>query len=129
MNEPRIIELPKIIDPRGNLSFFENSNQIPFDIKRTYWIYEVLDLKIQENHAFKKQQEFTLALFGSFDVVLNDKLNYFKFSLKRSYYRLHIPKMFWRKMESFQTNSLALIVSNEHLIKIITLEISINLKN
>ncbi|MFA7448711.1 MAG: FdtA/QdtA family cupin domain-containing protein [Weeksellaceae bacterium] len=113
MNEPRIIELPKIIDPRGNLSFFENSNQIPFDIKRTYWIYDVPGGETRGSHAFKEQQEFIIALSGSFDVVLHDGTKEWKFSLNRSYYGLYIPNMLWRTIENFSTNSLALIVSDK----------------
>jgi dTDP-4-dehydrorhamnose 3,5-epimerase-like enzyme len=113
MNEPKIIELPKIIDPRGNLSFFENSNQIPFEIARTYWIYDVPGGETRGSHAFKEQQEFIIALSGSFDVVLHDGENEKKFSLNRSYNGLYIPKMYWRKLENFSTNSLALIVSDK----------------
>lgn len=68
----KIIDLPKIKDSRGNLSFFENSNQIPFDIKRTYWIYDVPGGEIRGSHAFKESHEFIVALSGSFDVVLHD---------------------------------------------------------
>ena len=78
MDKPIIINLPKILDPRGNLSFFENSNQIPFDIKRTYWIYDVPGGEIRGSHAFKESHEFIIALSGSFDVVLNDGENGYK---------------------------------------------------
>ena len=108
----KIISLPKILDPRGNLSFFENSNQIPFDIKRTYWIYDVPGGEIRGSHAFKESQEFIIALSGSFDVVLNDGEKEMRFSLNRSYYGLYIPNLLWRRIENFSTNSLALIVSS-----------------
>ena len=72
LNEVRIISLPKILDPRGNLSFFENNKQIPFDIKRTYWIYDVPGGEIRGSHAFKKTNEFIVALSGSFDIILHD---------------------------------------------------------
>lgn len=111
--EPLLITLPKIQDPRGNLSFFENHEQLPFKIKRTYWIYDVPGGEKRGGHAFKEQQEFIIALSGSFDVVLNDGENEFKFQLNRSYYGLYIPKMFWRSIENFSTNSLALIVSDQ----------------
>ena len=110
----KIIQLPKIVDPRGNLSFFENPSQLPFEIARTYWIYDVPGGETRGSHAFKEQQEFIIALSGSFDVVLNDGEKEEKFSLNRSYYGLHIPKMYWRKLENFSTNSLALIVSDKH---------------
>ncbi|AQW94517.1 WxcM-like domain-containing protein [Elizabethkingia anophelis] len=110
---PKIIELPKIIDKRGNLSFFENSKQIPFKIARTYWIYDVPGGEVRGSHAYKEQQEFIIALSGSFDVVLHDGTKEYKYSLNRSYYGLYIPKMYWRKLENFSTNSLALIVSDK----------------
>lgn len=113
MNEPKIINLPKISDPRGNLSFFESNNQIPFKIARSYWIYDVPGGETRGGHAFKEQQEFIVALSGSFDVVLNDGKKELKFSLNRSYYGLYVPKLYWRRMENFSTNSLALIVSDK----------------
>lgn len=112
-NQPKIINLPKIIDKRGNLSFFENERQIPFEISRTYWIYDVSGGEIRGSHAFKEQQEFIIALSGSFDVVLHDGEQEQRFSLNRSYYGLYIPKMYWRRLENFSTNSLALIVSDK----------------
>jgi len=112
MNKVKIINLPKISDPRGNLSFFESSNQIPFEIKRTYWIYDVPGGEIRGSHAFKQSQEFIVALSGSFDVVLHDGEKEVKYSLNRSYYGLYIPNMLWRRLENFSTNSLALIVSS-----------------
>ncbi len=112
MNEPRIIELPKILDQRGNLSFFENNKQIPFDIARTYWIYDVPGGETRGSHAFRKQQEFIIALSGSFDIVINDGEKEVKYAMNRSYYGLYIPSMYWRRLENFSTNSLALIVSD-----------------
>ena len=111
--KPKIIDLPKFQDPRGNLSFFENYEQLPFKIKRTYWIYDVPGGEKRGGHAFKEQQEFIIALSGSFDVVLNDGEKEFKFQLNRSYYGLYVPKMYWRSLENFSTNSLALIVSDQ----------------
>jgi len=113
MTKPTLIQLPKIVDPRGNLSFFEHSNQLPFEIARTYWIYDVPGGEIRGSHAFKEQSEFIVALSGSFDVVLNDGAKEERFSLNRSYYGLYIPRMYWRKLENFSTNSLALIVSDQ----------------
>lgn len=113
MIKPQILNVPKIIDPRGSLSFFEFPNQLPFEIARTYWIYDVPGGEIRGSHAFKEQQEFIVALSGSFDVVLDDGENQEKFSLNRSYYGLWIPKMYWRRLENFSTNSLALIVSDK----------------
>jgi hypothetical protein len=110
---PRIIDLPKIYDKRGNLSFFEHPNQLPFKIERTYWIYDVPGGEARGSHAFKEQQEFITALSGSFDVIIHDGKEEHRFSLNRSYYGLYIPKMCWRKLENFSTNSLALIVSDK----------------
>jgi len=112
MEGVELIELPKILDKRGNLSFFENSNQIPFDIKRTYWIYDVPGGELRGSHAFKKSHEFIIALSGSFDIVLHDGNKEKKYSLNRSYHGLYVPYLFWRKLENFSTNSLALIVSS-----------------
>jgi oxalate decarboxylase/phosphoglucose isomerase-like protein (cupin superfamily) len=112
MSKARIIDLPKINDPRGNLSFFESGIHIPFEIERTYWIYDVPGGEIRGSHAFKKSQEFIVALSGSFDVILNDGINEIKYSLNRSYYGLFVPNLMWRRLENFSTNSLALIVSS-----------------
>ena len=112
MKKVKIIDLPKIEDPRGNLSFFENENQIPFKIKRTYWIYDVPGGEIRGGHAFKVSNEFIIALSGSFDVVLNDGVKETKHSLNRSYNGLFVPNLKWRRLENFSTNSLALIVSS-----------------
>ena len=109
----RIIELPKILDERGNLSFLEEDNHIPFKIKRTYWIYDVPGGEIRGSHEFKEQQEFIIALSGSFDIILSNGEKEEKFSLNRSYHGLYIPKMYWRRLENFSTNSLALIVSDK----------------
>ena len=112
LRNSKIINLPKILDPRGNLSFFENNNQIPFDIKRTYWVYDVPGGEIRGGHAFKNSHEFIIALSGSFDIILNDGKKEFKYNLNRSYYGLYVPNMFWRSLENFSTNSLALITSS-----------------
>jgi len=111
LDKAHIIQLPKIHDPRGNLSFFENNQQIPFRIKRTYWIYDVPGGEIRGGHAFKESSEFIIALSGSFDVVLHDGNKEVIYSLNRSYYGLYVPNMLWRRLENFSTNSLALIVS------------------
>ena len=107
-----LIKLPKIQDPRGNLSFFENNEQIPFEIKRAYWIYDVPGGETRGGHAFKKSEELIVALSGSFDIVLNDGKKQKKFSVNRSFNGLYVPNLVWRSIENFSTNSLALIVSN-----------------
>jgi dTDP-4-dehydrorhamnose 3,5-epimerase-like enzyme len=112
MKEVKIIQLPKIEDPRGNLSIIEEEKNIPFKIERIYWIYDVPGGQIRGGHAFKEQQEFIVALSGSFDVVVDDGMIKKKFSLNRSYNGLFIPKGLWRQMENFSTNSLALVLSS-----------------
>lgn len=112
INDVKLIELPKFADPRGNLSFVEQNNHIPFEIHRTYWIYDVPGGESRGGHAYKKNMEFVIALSGSFDVILNDGVAEKRISLNRSYYGLLIPKMIWRKMENFSTNSLALVLSS-----------------
>jgi WxcM-like, C-terminal len=112
MDRVKLIQLPKILDPRGNLSFFENKNQIPFTIKRTYWLYDVPGGELRGSHAFKKADEFVVALSGSFDIILSDGIREMKYNLNRSYYGLYIPNLLWRRIENFSTNSVALIVSS-----------------
>jgi dTDP-4-dehydrorhamnose 3,5-epimerase-like enzyme len=112
MERVKIIQLPKILDPRGNLSFLETGNHIPFEIKRTYWIYDVPGGEIRGGHAFKEQNEFIIVLSGSLDIIVYDGEKEKKFSLNRSYYGLFIPNGLWRYMENFATNTLALVVSS-----------------
>lgn len=114
VEDVRMIELPKFLDARGNLSFAEQNNHIPFEIKRTYWIYDVPGGEDRGGHAFKENQEVVIALSGAFDVVVNDGVNKKSFTLNRSYYGLYIPKGLWRTMENFSTNSLALEFGSEH---------------
>jgi oxalate decarboxylase/phosphoglucose isomerase-like protein (cupin superfamily) len=109
---PQIIQLPKVLDKRGNLSFFQNNDQIPFAIKRTYWIYDVPGGEFRGGHAYRENEEFIVAISGGFDVILNDGKVKMSFSLNRSYYGLYVPKMYWREMNNFSTNSLALVVAN-----------------
>lgn len=114
LDDVRIIELPKFLDPRGNLSFIEEENHIPFQIKRTYWIYDVPGGEIRGSHAYKLNCEFVIALSGSFDVVLNDGKEERVYSLNRSYYGLYVPNMLWRTLQNFSTNALCLILASEH---------------
>ena len=108
----QIIKLPKFLDSRGNLSFVEQFEHIPFEIKRTYWIYDVPGGEARGGHAYKENEEFVVALSGSFDVILDDGKGKKTFSLNRSYYGLYIPKGKWREMNNFSTNSLALVLSS-----------------
>jgi hypothetical protein len=108
----KLINLPKIEDPRGNLSFIEEEQHIPFKIERTYWIYDVPGGQVRGGHAFKVQQEFIVALSGSFDVKIDDGKENKTFSLNRSYYGLYLPAGLWRQMENFSTNALAMVLSS-----------------
>lgn len=112
LKEVKVLNLPKILDPRGNLSFVEEYKMIPFKIERLYWIYDVPGGEIRGSHAYKTNREFIVALSGSFDVVLHDSEDEQRFSLNRSYYGLYVPQMIWRRIENFSTNSLALVFSS-----------------
>ena len=112
MKQARIIDLPKIIDERGNLSFIEGKTHIPFDIKRVYWIYDVPGGEQRGGHSFKMQSEFIVAMSGSFDIIIDDGYEIKTFHMNRSYYGLFVPKGLWRKMENFSTNSLALVIAS-----------------
>ena len=112
MSEPRLIYLPKIPDDRGNLTFVEEEKHFPFKINRVYWIYDVPGGEFRGSHAFRKNEELIAALSGSFDVVLHDGKREYRFSLNRSYNAVYVPKMVWRKMENFSTNSLALVLAS-----------------
>ncbi len=108
----QIIDLPKILDKRGNLSIIEQYKNIPFKIVRTYWIYDVPGGEKRGGHAYRENEEFIVALSGSFDIVLDDGKNKEIFSLNRSYYGLYIPGGLWREMNNFSTNSLALVLAS-----------------
>lgn len=112
MKEAKIIELPKFLDERGNLSVIEEMNEIPFKIERSYWIYDVPGGEHRGGHAYKENQEFIVAMSGSFDVVLDDGREKKVFHLNRSYYGLYVPEGLWRDMGNFSTNALALILSS-----------------
>ena len=107
-----MIELPKIGDRRGNLSVIEEKSHIPFKVERTFWIYDVPGGESRGGHAYRSTEEFIVALSGSFDVVLDDGKERKTFSLNRSYYGLYVPKMIWREMTNFSTNSVALVLSS-----------------
>lgn len=112
MSDPRIIQLSKNGDRRGNLSVVEQFAHVPFKICRVFWIYDVPGDAVRGGHAFRESEEFIVALSGSFDVVLNDGNKEYVFHLNRSYYGLYVPKMLWREMKNFSTNSLALVVAS-----------------
>ncbi len=108
----KLIDLPKNLDTRGNLSFLQESNQIPFPIKRLYWIYDVPGGELRGGHSYHENQEIIICLSGSFDIILQDGHDTIKYSLNRSYTGLFVPANIWRHMENFSTNSFAFIVAS-----------------
>lgn len=113
MNQTKLIQLPKVEDPRGNLTFFEDENQIPFKIERVFWTYDVPGGEKRGGHAYYKQNEFIVALSGSFDVVItNPDGETENYSLNRSYYGLYVPAQTWRHLDNFSTNALSLHASD-----------------
>lgn len=112
MRKPNIIKIPKFLDERGNLSVLEEMKDIPFKIERAYWIYDVPGGEARGGHAYRENEEFIVALSGSFDVILDDGKEKQTFHLNRSYYGLYVPKSIWREMINFSTNSLALVLSS-----------------
>jgi len=112
MNKIQVIDIKKILDDRGNLSVIESNSDIPFEIKRTYWIYDVPGGEVRGGHAFIEQKELIIALSGSFDVYLNDGNEEVTYSLNRAYKGLYVPNNVWRQMRNFSTNSVALVLSS-----------------
>lgn len=108
IDDCKLVELPRFLDSRGNLSFVEQLNHIPFEIKRTYWIYDVPGGEERGGHAFRRNEEFIIALSGAFDVVVDDGQKKKSFALNRSYYGLYVPNGLWREIRNFSTNSFAL---------------------
>ena len=108
IDDCKMVEIPRFLDSRGNLSFVEQLNHIPFEIKRTYWIYDVPGGEERGGHAFRKNEEFIIALSGAFDVVVDDGQKKKSFALNRSYYGLYVPNGLWREIRNFSTNSFAL---------------------
>jgi hypothetical protein len=111
--QPQIINLKKILDPRGNLSIVESGKELDFKFQRAYWIYDVPGGETRGGHAYRTLLEFIVALSGSFDVVLHDGRQEVRYHLNRSYYGLFVPNMYWRHMDNFSTNSVAFIVADQ----------------
>lgn len=114
MKQPQIIQLPKFLDERGNLSFFENENQIPFTIRRVHWIYDVPGGEERGGLAYKTTEEFIVAMSGSFDVLVDDGQQQYRFSLNRSYMGVYVPAGTWRMIDNYSTNSVAVIAASTH---------------
>jgi dTDP-4-dehydrorhamnose 3,5-epimerase-like enzyme len=110
----KIIELPKISDPRGNLSFIEGGQHIPFDIKRVYYLYDVPGGSDRGSHAHKSLHQFIVAMSGSFDVVLDDGRDQKRFHLNRSYYGLYLCPMMWRYLDNFSSGAVCMVLASSH---------------
>jgi dTDP-4-dehydrorhamnose 3,5-epimerase-like enzyme len=108
----RLIDLPKIHDPRGNLTFIESGEHVPFEIERAFWIYDVPGGSVRGGHAYRTGQELIVALSGSFDVIVDDGSHLIRHTLNRSYYALLVPNLIWREMINFSTNSVALVLAS-----------------
>jgi hypothetical protein len=113
LSKCKIIELPKISDVRGNLTFIEGSRHIPFDIKRVYYLYDVPGGESRAGHAHKSLQQFMIAASGSFDVLADDGHSKEKFHLNRSYYGLYVPPMVWREINDFSSGSVCLVLASD----------------
>lgn len=110
----RVIDLPKISDPRGNLTFIEAGRHVPFDFQRVYYLYDVPGGSERGGHAHKALHQFIVAMSGSFDVVLDDGFGRRRFHLNRSYYGLYIPPMVWRELDNFSSGSVAVVMASAH---------------
>ena len=113
ISEAKILELPRITDPRGNLTFVEGMNHVPFDIQRVYYLYDVPGGETRGGHAHRNLEQFIIAANGSFDVVLRDGYHQKKFFLNRSYYGLYVPRMVWRELENFSSGSVCLVLASQ----------------
>ena len=114
LNNYELIDLPKIADTRGNLTFVEGGRHVPFDIKRIFYLYDVPGGADRAGHALKSCHQFLIAMSGSFDVVVDDGRNKARFHLNRSYYGLYIPRMIWRELDNFSSGSVCLVLASEY---------------
>lgn len=114
LNDCRIIDLPKISDPRGNLTFVEAGRHVPFEIRRVYHLYDVPGGAERGGHAHKKLHQFVIGMSGSFDVVLDDGREKKRFHLNRSYYGLYICPMIWRELDNFSSGSVCMVLASEY---------------
>ncbi len=112
VHDCRLVDLPKIHDPRGNLTFIESGSHVPFEIERAFWIYDVPGGSVRGGHAYRTGQEFIVALSGSFDVIVDDGSHRVRYTLNRSYHALFVPNLIWREMVNFSTNAVALVLAS-----------------
>jgi len=114
LEQCEILQLPKVHDPRGNLTFVESSRHIPFDIKRVFYLYDVPGGETRAEHANIKLQQVIIAMSGSFDVVVDDGVERKTFNMNRSYYGLYIPGMIWRGLENFSSGSICMVLTDDY---------------
>jgi hypothetical protein len=112
LTDCKLIEMPKIADPRGNLTFIEACRHVPFEIKRVYYLYDVPGGASRAGHAMKTCDKLLIAMSGSFDVILYDGKDQKRIHLNRSYYGLHIPPMIWREIDNFSSGSVCLALAS-----------------
>ena len=110
--ECRIIDLPKIADPRGNLTFIETGRHVPYEIKRVYYLYDVPGGAERGGHAHRGLHEFIIAMSGSFDVILDDGKQKKRFHLNRSYFGLYVRPMIWRELDNFSSGSVCMVLAS-----------------
>jgi hypothetical protein len=108
-----LIDLPRINDPRGNLTFIEGGRHVPFELKRVFYLYDVPGGALRAGHALKRCQQFIIAASGSFDVVLDDGYEKKRYQLNRSYYGLYLPPLVWREIDNFSSNSICVVLASE----------------
>ena len=114
LEQCKLIELPKIVEPRGNLTFIEGMRHVPFDVKRVYYLYDVPGGSQRAAHGHKTLHQLMIAMSGSFDVTLDDGFQKKKFHLNRSYYGLYIPPMMWRDLDNFSSGSVCMVLASEY---------------
>ena len=112
VSDCRIVELPKITDPRGNLTFVESENQIPFEISRVYYLYDVPGGSERGGHAHKELNQLIIAMSGSFDIVLDDGSEKKRFHMNRPYYGLYVCPMIWRELDNFSSGSVCMVLAS-----------------
>ena len=117
VDDCKLIDLPKIQDPRGNLTFIESGKHLPYSIQRVFYLYDVPGGAERGGHALRNCHQFLIAMSGSFDVLLDDGTNKRRVHLSRSYYGLHIPPLIWREMDNFSSNSICMVLASEPYIE------------